>query len=170
MSKESTYIIVPVGDKDGRSRDLYRGSDTVGSCSAKSRPMQTLKLTLVPMGSLFQILVRIRCVTTTHVEIILQIRKERWASKLIYLKIYAPSQPIQYDPINEPRNMTIQGKSGTYGGTKRRLNPASGCIRVTLDMCTRGLGTNRSVEKCQRWALMMSFRQGNTATFEEALE
>jgi len=32
------------------------------------------------------------------------------------------------------------------------------------------MGTNRSVEKCQRWALRMSFRRGNTATSEEALE
>jgi hypothetical protein len=32
------------------------------------------------------------------------------------------------------------------------------------------MGTNRSVEKCQRWALRLSSLQWNTATFEEALE
>jgi hypothetical protein len=65
-----------------------------------------------------------------------------------------------------------QGKY-THGGTKRRLNPASGCIRQ-LTCETRhvyeSMRTNRSAEKCQRWALKMSFRQWNTATFEEALE
>lgn len=35
MSNESTYIIVPVSYKDGRSRDLYRGSDTVGMVQRK---------------------------------------------------------------------------------------------------------------------------------------
>jgi len=29
MSEESTYIIVPESDKDGRRRDLYGHSDTV---------------------------------------------------------------------------------------------------------------------------------------------
>jgi len=77
MSEESTYIIVPVSDKDGRSRDLYGDSDTVGSGLTKARSMQTLILTLVPTGNIFQVLVSIRCVSTTHVEIILQIRKER---------------------------------------------------------------------------------------------
>jgi hypothetical protein len=32
------------------------------------------------------------------------------------------------------------------------------------------MGTNRSVEKCRRWALRLSSHQWNTATFEEALE
>ena len=32
-SKESTYVIVPISDKDGRSRDLYGDSDTVGKGS-----------------------------------------------------------------------------------------------------------------------------------------
>lgn len=77
MSEESTYIIVPVSDKDGRSRDLYGNSDTVGNGLTKARSMQTLTLTLVPTGNIFQALVSIRCVSTTHVEIILQIRKER---------------------------------------------------------------------------------------------
>lgn len=77
MSEESTYIIVPVSDKDGRSRDLYGDSDTVGSGLTKARSMQTLTLTLVPTEILFQVLVSIRCVSTTHVEIILQMRKER---------------------------------------------------------------------------------------------
>jgi hypothetical protein len=77
MSEKSTYIIVPVSDEDGRSRYLYGDSDTVGSGSTKARSMQTLALTLVPTGNQFQVLVSIRCVSTTHVEIILQIRKER---------------------------------------------------------------------------------------------
>jgi len=76
MSEESTYIIVPESDKDGRSRDLYGNSDTVGSGSTKALSMQTLTLTLVPTENLCQVLVSIRCVSTTHVEIILQIRKE----------------------------------------------------------------------------------------------
>ena len=71
MSEESTYIIVPVSDKDGRSRDLYGDSDTVESGSTKARSMQTLALTLVPAGGQFQGLVNIRCVSTTHVEIVL---------------------------------------------------------------------------------------------------
>jgi hypothetical protein len=54
MSEGSTYIIVPVSDKDGRSRNLYGDSDTVGSGSTKARSMQTLTLTLVPTGNLFQ--------------------------------------------------------------------------------------------------------------------
>ena len=57
ISGEYAYIIIPVGDKDGCSRDLYGGSNTVGSGSTKARSMQTLTLTLVPTGSLFQILV-----------------------------------------------------------------------------------------------------------------
>jgi hypothetical protein len=77
MSEEFTYIIVPESDKDGRSRDLHGDSDTVGSGSTKARSMQTLTLTLVPTGNIFQILVSVRYVSTTHVEIILQIRKER---------------------------------------------------------------------------------------------
>ena len=79
MSEESTYITVPVSDKDGRSRDLYGNSDTVGGDSTKARSMETLKLTLVPTKNRFQILVNIRClpVSATHVEIILQKRKER---------------------------------------------------------------------------------------------
>jgi hypothetical protein len=54
MSEESTYIIVPESDKDGRSRNLYGDSDTVGSGLTKARSMQTLTLTLMPTGNLFQ--------------------------------------------------------------------------------------------------------------------
>jgi hypothetical protein len=36
MSEKSTYIIVPVSEKYGRSRDLYGGSDTAGSSSTKA--------------------------------------------------------------------------------------------------------------------------------------
>jgi hypothetical protein len=98
ISEESTYIIIPVSDKNGRSRDLYGDSDTVGSGSTKARSMQTLKLTLVPVGNPLQTLVSIRCVSTTHVEIILQIRKERSSvnsENMIYLNFYKPSRPIR---------------------------------------------------------------------------
>lgn len=71
MSEESTYIIVPVRDKNGRSRDLHGDSDTVGSGSTVVRSMQTLTLTLVPTRNLFQILVNFRCMSPTHIEIIL---------------------------------------------------------------------------------------------------
>ena len=33
ISEKSTYVIVPESDKDGRSRDLYGDSDTVGKGS-----------------------------------------------------------------------------------------------------------------------------------------
>jgi hypothetical protein len=50
MSKETTYIIIPESDKDGCSRDLYGGSDTVGNGSTKAQSIQTIAiaLTLVP--------------------------------------------------------------------------------------------------------------------------
>jgi hypothetical protein len=66
--------------------------------------------------------------------------------------------------------MTAQRKP-TYSGTKRRLNPASGCILTCETTCVRvDVGTNQSGEKYQRWALRLSSHQWNTVTFDEALE
>lgn len=53
MKEESKYIIVPVSDKDGRSRDLYGGGDTAGSSSTKARSIQGLTLTLVPTWGVY---------------------------------------------------------------------------------------------------------------------